>query len=57
MIQAIRNFLFVRRHMKACRELQRLVDERRRSFKTEDYRRRREAALKGRSLKQLSQGG
>jgi hypothetical protein len=30
----IRNFLFLRRHMKACRELQRITDERRNSFES-----------------------
>jgi hypothetical protein len=46
MIQAIRNFLFVRRHMKACRDLQRLVNERCNSFEIESYRRHRKAALR-----------
>jgi hypothetical protein len=43
----IRNWLFMRRHMAACRKLQRLVEERRNSFEVQDFRRRRQAALKG----------
>ena len=42
----LRSFFFMRRHKRACRELQRLVDARRQSFDCEQYRRRRAAALK-----------
>jgi hypothetical protein len=42
----LRSFFFMRRHRKACRELQRLVEQRRQSFAIEQYRRRRAAALK-----------
>lgn len=42
----LREWLFHRRHMKACRELQRDVEQRRQSFEIEQYRRRRAAALK-----------
>ena len=42
----LRSFFFMRRHLRACRELQRLVEKNKRSFETEQYRRRRAAALK-----------
>ena len=42
----LRSFFFMRRHMRACRELQRLVDERAASYETRRYRERRAAALK-----------
>lgn len=45
----IRNWLFLFRHMRACRKLQRLTEERRNSFETRDYVKRRAAALKGRA--------
>ena len=37
------------RQMLARRRLQRMVDDRRNSFEIQDYRKRREAALKGRA--------
>lgn len=42
----IRNFLFLYRHKRACRELQRITEARRQSFEAEQFRRRRAAALK-----------
>ena len=45
-MKRLREYLFLRRHMRACRELQRITDARRNSFEVQDYRRRREAALK-----------
>lgn len=45
----LRTVLFLYRHKKACRQLQRLTEQRRQSFETEQYRRRRAAALKGRA--------
>jgi hypothetical protein len=42
----IRNWLFMRRHLKACRKLQQIVEQQRQSFECEQYRRRRQAALK-----------
>lgn len=46
MIRAFRNFLFLRRHHAACRKLQRIVEQRRQSFETQDFAKRRAAALK-----------
>lgn len=46
MIRAVRNLIFLRRHHAACRKLQRMVEQRRQSFETEQFRRRRAAALK-----------
>jgi len=43
----LRSLIFMHRHLKACRRLQKLVEENKRSFETEQYRRRRAAALKG----------
>jgi hypothetical protein len=45
-MNALRNFLFVRKHMKACRKLQQIVEQRRNSYEVQDYRKRRQAALK-----------
>lgn len=45
---SLRNLLFLIRHKKACRRLQRIVERERNSFACEDYRRRRAAALKSR---------
>jgi hypothetical protein len=42
----LRNWLFMRRHLKACRELQRITNERANSYETRRYRERRAAALK-----------
>jgi hypothetical protein len=46
MIQRIRSYLFMRRHMRACRELQRITEERRQSYEVQRYRDKRAAALK-----------
>ena len=43
----IRNLLFLYRHKRACKRLQRLTEERRNSFAIQDYRKRRAAALQG----------
>ena len=43
---SLREFLFLHRHKKACRKLQRLVEKERNSFRCQDFRKRREAALK-----------
>jgi hypothetical protein len=43
---SLRNIVFMFRHKRACRRLQRIVEERRQSFEAEQYRRRRAAALK-----------
>jgi hypothetical protein len=45
----IRNLLFLYRHRRACRRLQRDVEARANSYETRRYRERRAAALKGRS--------
>jgi hypothetical protein len=42
----IREWLFLYRHRKACRKLQRLTEQRRNSFEIQDYRKRREAMLR-----------
>jgi hypothetical protein len=42
----LRNLLFMYRHKKACRKLQRLTEANRNSFACEQYRRRRSAMLK-----------
>jgi hypothetical protein len=42
----LRSFFFKRRHMKACRDLARDVERRRKSFETRDYVKRREAMLR-----------
>jgi hypothetical protein len=47
MIHRLRTWLFLRRHLRACKRLQRIVERERASFRCEDYRRRRAAALKG----------
>ena len=44
----LRELRFKHRHMKACRKLARMTEERASSFEIQDYRRRRLAALKGR---------
>ena len=44
----IRELLFRYRHFKACRKLQRMVSQNTSSFRVQDYRKRREAALKAR---------
>ena len=43
---SLREFLFRTKHMRACRKLQRLVEKERNSFRCQDFKRRREAALK-----------
>jgi hypothetical protein len=43
---SLRNFLFMRRHKRACKRLQRIVEAQRLSFEAEQYRRHRKAALK-----------
>ena len=43
---SLREIMFLYRHKKACRKLQRLTDQRRNSYEIIDYRKRREAALK-----------
>jgi len=42
----IREWIFLYRHRRACRKLQRLTEERRNSFEIIDYRKRREAMLR-----------
>lgn len=42
----LRNKLFVRRHMRACRKLQRIVEQTANSYECRRYRERRAAALK-----------
>jgi hypothetical protein len=42
----IREWLFLYRHKRACKRLQRIVEAQRLSFEAEQYRRRRVAALK-----------
>jgi hypothetical protein len=42
----IREWLFMFRHKRACKRLQRIVEAQRLSFEAEQYRRHREAALK-----------
>lgn len=44
----LRNLLFLYRHRRACRRLQRITDRTRESFACEQYRGRRAAALKSR---------
>jgi hypothetical protein len=46
----IRNLLFLYRHKKACRRLNRIVERERNSYRCEQYRRHRKAALKGRGV-------
>ncbi len=41
-----RELLFMQRHMRACRELQRITEERANSYETRRFRERRAAALK-----------
>jgi hypothetical protein len=45
----LREYLFISRHLRACRELQRITEARANSYETRRYRERRAAALKGRS--------
>lgn len=47
---SLRNLAFLIRHKKACRKLQKIVERERQSFRCQDYRRRREAALKCRRV-------
>jgi hypothetical protein len=42
----LRSFLFLRKHKRACRELQRIVEANKRKFETQDFAKRRAAALK-----------
>jgi hypothetical protein len=42
----IRNWLFLIRHKRACRDLARITERARNSFEREQFRRRRAAALK-----------
>jgi hypothetical protein len=42
----LRTILFLHRHKKACRKLQRIVEANRQSFATQDYAKRRKSALK-----------
>jgi hypothetical protein len=42
----IRNLLFIFKHKRACKRLLRDVERRKASFETEQFRRRRAAALK-----------
>jgi hypothetical protein len=44
----LRTALFLFRHRRACKRLQRLVDQQRESFEVRDFAKRRAAALKGR---------
>lgn len=44
----LREWIFRRRHLKACRDLQRHVEANANSFEVIDYRKRRDAALRGR---------
>jgi hypothetical protein len=44
--RSFREWLFLRRHMAACRKLQRMVDANRRAPATISYRNHRRAALK-----------
>ena len=46
----LRNILFMVRHKRACRQLQRMVDRNRSSFEIQDFTRRREAALKSKRV-------
>lgn len=46
MIERFRSFMFMRRHLKACRALARSGEERRKSFEVQQFNRRRAAALK-----------
>jgi hypothetical protein len=46
----IRELLFLYRHKRACRKLQRMVSQNASSFRVQDYRKRREAALKARKV-------
>lgn len=43
---SIRSWFFMRRHMKACRRLQRITEERCKSFAVQDFAKRRAAMLK-----------
>jgi hypothetical protein len=45
-MKALRNWLFLRRHFRACRKLQRIVEANRRSFELQDHVKRRNAMLK-----------
>lgn len=45
----LREWCFKRRHQAACRALLRDVERRKASFEVQDYRKRREAALRGRN--------
>lgn len=49
-MKRLREYIFLRRHMRACRELQRIVEQQRNSYETRRYRERRAAALKGRAV-------
>lgn len=49
MIRRLRSFFFMRRHLRACRDLQRMVDHNRNSPACRDYRRHRAAMLTRRS--------
>jgi hypothetical protein len=42
----LRSIIFIWKHKRACRKLQRDVERRKQSFECEQYRRRRAAALK-----------
>jgi hypothetical protein len=42
----LRSFFFMIRHKRACRELQKLVEANKRKFETQDFAKRRAAALK-----------
>jgi hypothetical protein len=42
----IREWLFLYRHKRACKRLQRIVEAQRQAFETRDYTKRRAAALK-----------
>jgi hypothetical protein len=46
MIQRIRTWFFLRRHLRACQKLQALVDRQASSYETRRYREKRAAALK-----------